>query len=174
MNLVEVDQALRKLRLSGVADVLETRLLPAQTDQMAPIDLVAALVSDELQRREDRLLARRHKQVRFRDPDRSLEATFFFHGLAGVVGGLDGATVWQAVGVESGDDDRVELEALGPVQSRQGHARIAAGAWVRGAVHRAAVGDEGAEQRGTVLLGERLPTPLLEQVRVGDELGDVV
>ena len=62
MNLVELDQALRKLRLSGMADVLETRLLQAQTEQMAPIDLLAALVSDELQRREDRLLARRHSR----------------------------------------------------------------------------------------------------------------
>ena len=77
MNLVELDQALRKLRLSGMADVLETRLLQAQTEQMAPIDLLAALVSDELQRREDRLLARRHKQARFRDPDRSLDGFDF-------------------------------------------------------------------------------------------------
>ena len=73
MNLVELDQALRKLRLSGMADVLETRLLQAQAEQMAPIDLVAALVTDELQRRQDRLLARRHKQARFRDPERSLD-----------------------------------------------------------------------------------------------------
>ena len=57
MNLVELDQALRKLRLSGMADVLDTRLLQAQTEQMAPLDLLAALVTDELQRREDRLLA---------------------------------------------------------------------------------------------------------------------
>ena len=48
MNLVELDQALRKLRLSGMADVLETRLQQAQAEQMAPIDLVAALVTDEL------------------------------------------------------------------------------------------------------------------------------
>ena len=40
MNLVELDQALR-LRLSGMADVLDTRLQQAQTEQMAPIDLVA-------------------------------------------------------------------------------------------------------------------------------------
>ena len=66
MNLVELDQALRKLRLSGMADVLDTRLQQAQVEQMAPIDLVAALVNDELQRRQDRLLARRHKQARFR------------------------------------------------------------------------------------------------------------
>ena len=61
MTLVEVDRALRKLRLSGMADVLETRLRHAQTERLAPLDLVATLVSDELQRREDRLLTRRHK-----------------------------------------------------------------------------------------------------------------
>ena len=77
MNLVEFDQALRKLHLSGMADVLDTRLLQAQAEQMAPIDLLAALVTDELQRREDRLLARRHKQARFRDSDRSLDGFDF-------------------------------------------------------------------------------------------------
>ena len=73
MTLVEVDRALRKLRLSGMADVLETRLRHAQAERLPPLDLIATLVSDELRRREDRLLARRHKLARFRDPDRSLE-----------------------------------------------------------------------------------------------------
>lgn len=77
MNLIELDHALRKLRLSGMAGVLETRLRQAQADHLAPIDLVSALVSDELQRRQDRLLERRRKQARFRDPDRSLD-TFDF------------------------------------------------------------------------------------------------
>ena len=35
MNLVELDRALRQLRLSGMADVLDTRLHQAQTEQMA-------------------------------------------------------------------------------------------------------------------------------------------
>src|SRR5207249_4675375 len=77
MNPVELDQALRKLRLSGMADVLETRLRQAQSDKMAPLDLVSALVSDELLRRQDRLFARRHKLARFRDPDRSLDSFDF-------------------------------------------------------------------------------------------------
>jgi len=68
MNLIEVDRALRQLRLSGMATVLETRLRQAQTEKMAPLDLVSALVTDELQRRQDRLLERRHKLARFRDP----------------------------------------------------------------------------------------------------------
>jgi len=77
MNLVELDRALRKLRLSGMADVLETRLRQAQSERLAPLDLVSALVTDELVRRQDRLFARRHKQAGFRDPDRSLESFDF-------------------------------------------------------------------------------------------------
>jgi len=77
MNLVEVDHALRKLRLSGMADVLETRIRQAQAEKLAPLDLVATLVSDELQRRQDRLFERRHKKAGFRDPDRSLDCFDF-------------------------------------------------------------------------------------------------
>jgi DNA replication protein DnaC len=77
MNLVELDLALRKLRLSGMAAVLDTRLRQAQTDHVTPIDLVSTLVSDELLRRQDRLLERRHTQARFRDPDRSLDSFDF-------------------------------------------------------------------------------------------------
>ena len=77
MNTVELDHALRKLRLSGMADVLETRLRQAQSERMAPIDFVSALVSDELLRRQDRLFERRTKQAHFRDPSRTLD-TFDF------------------------------------------------------------------------------------------------
>ena len=77
MNLVELDRALRQLRLSGMAAVLETRLRHAQTEKLAPIDLVSMLVSDELLRRQDRLLERRHKQAGFRDPDRTLDSFDF-------------------------------------------------------------------------------------------------
>jgi DNA replication protein DnaC len=73
MNLVELDRALRQLRLSGMAAVLDTRLRQAQAQKMTPIDLVSALVADELRRRQDRLLERRHKLARFRDPDRVLD-----------------------------------------------------------------------------------------------------
>jgi len=73
MNLIELDHALRKLRLSGMATVLEMRIRQAQADRLPPIDLVSALVTDELQRRQDRLLERRRKQASFRDPERSLD-----------------------------------------------------------------------------------------------------
>ena len=56
MNLIELERALRQLRLGGVAAVLETRLRQAQTEAMAPIDLISCLVADELTRRSERLL----------------------------------------------------------------------------------------------------------------------
>jgi len=73
----QLDTRLRHLRLSGMADVLETRLRQAQSEKMAPLDLVSALVSDELLRRQDRLFARRTKQATFRDPERSLDSFDF-------------------------------------------------------------------------------------------------
>jgi DNA replication protein DnaC len=73
MNVLELERALRQLRLGGMAAVLETRLRQAQAEPMAPIDLLACLVSDELERRSDRLLERRRKQASFRDPDKSLD-----------------------------------------------------------------------------------------------------
>lgn len=74
MNLVELQRALRQLRLGALAQVLEARLLQAQTEGWPPIDLVSTLVTDELTRRADRLLARRIKAAEFRDPDRTLDA----------------------------------------------------------------------------------------------------
>lgn len=73
MNLIELNRALKQLRLGGIAAVLETRLLQAQAQSMAPIDLVSCLISDELSRRTNRLLDRRQKQAQFRDPQKSLE-----------------------------------------------------------------------------------------------------
>jgi len=73
MNLIELQHALRQLRLGGIATVLETRLRQAQTEAMAPIDLISCLVADELSRRGDRLLERRRKQAAFRDPQKTLD-----------------------------------------------------------------------------------------------------
>ena len=73
MNLIEVERALRQLRLGGMADVLENRLRQAQTEAMAPIDLISCLLNDELTRRSDRLLERRRKQAGFRDPHKTLD-----------------------------------------------------------------------------------------------------
>jgi DNA replication protein DnaC len=73
MNLIELERSLRQLRLGGMATVLETRLRQAQSEAMAPIDLIASLVGDELTLRGDRLLERRRKQAAFRDPQRTLD-----------------------------------------------------------------------------------------------------
>ena len=73
MNPLELNRSLVQLRLSGMAAVLETRLLQAHSEAMAPIDLISILVSDELARRSERLLERRHKQAQFRDEDKRID-----------------------------------------------------------------------------------------------------
>ncbi len=73
MNLIELERALRQLRLGGMAAILETRLRQAQVEAMPPIDLLSCLVSDELTRRSDRLLERRQKEAGFRDAQRTLD-----------------------------------------------------------------------------------------------------
>jgi len=40
MNLTELQRGLRQLGLGGMASVLETRLHQAQSEPMAPIDLM--------------------------------------------------------------------------------------------------------------------------------------
>jgi len=73
MNLIELNRALKQLRLGGIAAVLETRLRQAQAEAMIPIDFLSCLVSDELTRRGERLLERRKKQAEFRDPQKTLD-----------------------------------------------------------------------------------------------------
>jgi DNA replication protein DnaC len=73
MNAIEMDKALRRLRLSGMAEALEPRLLEARASKLSHIDFLSALVSDELQRRGDRLIGRRIKQARFRDQGKTLD-----------------------------------------------------------------------------------------------------
>src|SRR6478672_7646375 len=73
MHVLELERSLRQLHLSGMAAVIETRLRQAQAETMAPIDLIACLVSDELTLRADRLLQRRRKQAQFRDPEKTLD-----------------------------------------------------------------------------------------------------
>ena len=77
MTLAEITRALRQLRVSGMAATLESRIVQAQADHFAPLDLIAVLIQDELQRRQDRLFARRIKDARFRDAGKTLD-TFDF------------------------------------------------------------------------------------------------
>ncbi len=73
MNQTELDHSLRKLRLSGMANVLETRLVEAQASNLTHHDFLASLVNDELVRRHDRLIDRRTKEACFRDHGRTLD-----------------------------------------------------------------------------------------------------
>ncbi len=77
MNPTELTNALRKLRLSGMVDALEARLVQAQAESLAPVDFLSALVTDELIRRQDRLIERRLKKARFRDPGKTLDSFDF-------------------------------------------------------------------------------------------------
>lgn len=73
MNPIELDRALRTLRLSGMARALEPRLVQAQADTLAHLDFLSLLVTDELGTRADRLIARRIKAAQFRDANRTLD-----------------------------------------------------------------------------------------------------
>jgi DNA replication protein DnaC len=77
MNPIELSRSLRQLRLSGMADVLEPRLVEAQADKRTHLDFLGTLVSDELLRRQDRLLGRRIKEAAFRDAGRTLDGFDF-------------------------------------------------------------------------------------------------
>ena len=63
----ELDRSLRQLRLGGMADVLEVRAQQARADNLGPLEFLGLLVHDELERRRDRLVARRIKSAAFRD-----------------------------------------------------------------------------------------------------------
>jgi len=77
MNLIEVERALRQLRLGGMANVVEARVREAQTEKLPHLDFVGRLITDELTRRSDRLLERRFKEAGFRDRERTLDGFDF-------------------------------------------------------------------------------------------------
>ncbi len=59
MSMMEIDQALKQLRLSGVRATLETRLIEAQVSNLPFVETFSAILQDELDRRQSRLLDRR-------------------------------------------------------------------------------------------------------------------
>src|SRR3974377_1218335 len=73
MNLIDLNRALKQLRLGGIAAVLETRLRQAQAEAMTPIDFLSSMGSDETTPRGERLVERRTKQAQFRDPQKTLD-----------------------------------------------------------------------------------------------------
>ena len=62
MNMIEIERALRELRLSGIADTLSTRVMQAQAAQQPFLETFAAMLQDELDRRQSRLVERRYKR----------------------------------------------------------------------------------------------------------------
>jgi DNA replication protein DnaC len=73
VNTIELARTLKQLRLSGMADVLETRLVQAQAENLVHLDFLSTLVGDELLRRQDRLHGKRLKEAAFRDVGRTLD-----------------------------------------------------------------------------------------------------
>ena len=61
MNTHDIETTLHKLRLSGMAQTLHTRLMQAQAAQEPLLDTLAALLQDEMDCRKSRLMARRFK-----------------------------------------------------------------------------------------------------------------
>jgi DNA replication protein DnaC len=62
MNMIEIERALRELRLSGIAETLSTRVMQAQAAQQPFLETFAAMLQDELDRRRSRLTERRFKR----------------------------------------------------------------------------------------------------------------
>jgi DNA replication protein DnaC len=62
--MMEIERALRTLRLSGIRATLDTRILQAQANQQPFIETFAAILQDELDRRRSRLTQRRYTQSR--------------------------------------------------------------------------------------------------------------
>jgi len=60
MSITELEQALRRLRLSGMTATLQARALQVAGHEMDFMEAFSALVQDELDRRRSRLLDRRH------------------------------------------------------------------------------------------------------------------
>jgi DNA replication protein DnaC len=59
MTLPEIEKALKRLRLSGIRATLETRILEAQAANLSFLETFSAILQDELDRRQSRLLERR-------------------------------------------------------------------------------------------------------------------
>ena len=62
MNMIEIERVLRELRLSGIADTLNTRVMQAQAAQQPFLETLGSMLQDELDRRQSRLVERRFKR----------------------------------------------------------------------------------------------------------------
>ena len=62
MNMVEIERALRQIRLSGIVETLSIRVMQAQASLAPFLETFAAMLQDELDRRKSRLTQRRYKR----------------------------------------------------------------------------------------------------------------
>jgi DNA replication protein DnaC len=132
MNMTELDRSLRTLRLSGMADSLDARLLQAQRDKSAHVDFFSSLVQDELVRRQDRLLQRRLKDATFRDPDKTLDTFDFDFNKK-----MDRALVY-ALATGRFIDQHEDVVFLGPPGTGKSHLAQAIGRAAIGQGHKVA------------------------------------
>lgn len=61
MSMVEIETALKQLRLSGIRATLETRIVEAQSCNLPFLETFSLIIQDELDRRKSRLLERRYQ-----------------------------------------------------------------------------------------------------------------
>ena len=61
MSMMEIEKALKQLRLSDVRATLETRVLESQVSNLPFLETFSVLLQDELDRRQSRLLERRYQ-----------------------------------------------------------------------------------------------------------------
>jgi len=61
MSMMEIEKALKQLRLSGVRATLETRILESQASNLSFLETFSLVIQDELDRRQSRLLERRYQ-----------------------------------------------------------------------------------------------------------------
>lgn len=67
---------LKELRLSGMLDTLEERAQYAKSQQLSPMEFLALLLDDEIERRHQAQLLRREKEARFECPKRLTQFDF--------------------------------------------------------------------------------------------------
>jgi DNA replication protein DnaC len=104
-TLPDIERALRLLRLSGVRDTLETRVLQAQGSQQPFLETLALILQDELDRRQSRLIERRYQQSGLEEkltlmefdwsfnPKLPRQACFQLHALKFIAAGENGLIV---------------------------------------------------------------------------------
>ena len=61
MTLIDIEKALKPLRLSGMRATLETRILESQAAKLTFLETFSAILQDELDCRHSRLMERRYK-----------------------------------------------------------------------------------------------------------------